>query len=198
MIGIGGGDGEGLVAPVQTHALDPFLLYQTSHVEPRLGIAAATLVVQAEWPSVEAVADFIDLEGDRELKPEEVVEFVRGVFWREWNAAPTKPDLAEEEVEKGIRRVARQLAFDDVIPWRDSPLRGEALAGLITKAGAVGTTGFGAFVGSYVGNGPLLLVTVPAGIILVGAASGIAQALREGLHKKVLALLAPESQEPYQ
>jgi hypothetical protein len=187
---------EATTAPVSIRIPDPVLMYQASLVDPRLGMAIGTVVVQAAWPSLDTVADFLGFDGDTPVEPEEAVEYGRVLLEQGLETAPSRPDATTEEIHEAATALARQLAFGDVIPWRESPLSGESLAGLMTKAGALGVTGFGALLGSYAGNGPLLLVTVPAGIIIVGAATGIGNAMRDGLYEKVLRLLDPESQDP--
>ena len=82
---------------------------------------------------------------------------------------------------------AEQVAFARLIPMEQSPLDLESLASLVTKASAVGIGAYAGFV--IAGGTPLLLITVPTGMIIFGAASGVAKALEEGLRDRVLALL---------
>ncbi|WP_447599967.1 hypothetical protein [Nitrospira sp. Nam80] len=79
---------------------------------------------------------------------------------------------------------AEVVGFDDVIPIEQSPLKAEALVTLVTKASGAGV---GAFVGFVAfGASPMLLVTVPAGMIICGAAKGVSDALEAGLREKLL------------
>jgi hypothetical protein len=49
--------------------------------------------------------------------------------------------------------------------------------------------GIGAAVGAYATRDPLLLLAVPAGIVVCGAAHGLSEALRIGLRAKLLTLM---------
>lgn len=74
---------------------------------------------------------------------------------------------------------AYYLAYADLIPHRNSPLDVRSLASLaVTSApgGLGGLIGFAA-----VGSGPLLLVTVPGGIVLAMAATGAGRAIGDAL-----------------
>lgn len=76
----------------------------------------------------------------------------------------------------GPSQFAEYLAFEAVIPFESSPLGGKSLAALITTTGSAG-----AALG-YAGSGdPIVLVTVPAGIVLGGAAVGVGAGLAVGL-----------------
>jgi len=89
------------------------------------------------------------------------------------------------------RSFAEIIAFDDLVPFRQSPLKQEVLAKLVTHATGAGV---GAFVGFVAfGASPLLLVIVPAGMIICGAAKGVADALEQGLRDKLLALMKSKS-----
>src|SRR5262245_51923621 len=84
-------------------------------------------------------------------------------------------------------RFAEVIAFDEVVPVEHSPLKAEALATLVTKATGAGLGAFAGFVAF--GASPLLLVTVPAGMIICGAAKGVADALESGLRERLMELL---------
>ncbi len=82
---------------------------------------------------------------------------------------------------------AEIVAFDKIVPIEQSPLSAEALATLVTKASG---PALGAFVGFVAfGATPMLLVGVPAGMIICGAARGIADALESGLRERLIGLL---------
>jgi hypothetical protein len=90
-------------------------------------------------------------------------------------------------------RFAEFVAFERVIPFEESPLSLESLAKIVTTATGAG---LGAFVGFVAfGSGPLLFVSVPAGMLICGAARGVAQALEEGLRERLLVWLKGEKQE---
>jgi len=90
-------------------------------------------------------------------------------------------------------RFAECVSFERVIPIEQSPLIQESLAKLATTASGVG---IGAYIGFVAfGQSPLLLITVPAGIIICGAARGIGQALEEGLRDRILGWIKGENVE---
>jgi hypothetical protein len=109
--------------------------------------------------------------------PEGVFEFLRA------QTVPiAHPTQAPPEVT-----FAEQIAFSDLIPFEQSPLNLESLVGLVTKATGVAMGAYAGFVMS--GGTPLIFVTVPAGMIIFGAAAGVAKALEEGLRERLLNLL---------
>ncbi len=92
-----------------------------------------------------------------------------------------------EVFKSKAHRFAQHLAFSRVVPFEQSPLELDSIANLVTNASGLGV---GAYVGFVtVGVSPLLFLTVPAGMILCGAASGVAKALEEGLRRRLMSLL---------
>lgn len=87
----------------------------------------------------------------------------------------------------GPSAFAQYLAYSPVVPFESSPLGPKALSELATAGGGVG-----AALGAYATGDPLLLLVVPAGIIVCGAARGVADALRIGLRSKLLELMGVE------
>lgn len=84
-------------------------------------------------------------------------------------------------------RFAEYLTMAEVVPFEGSPLSAESVGNLITTASGVG---LGAYTGFIVAGGsPLVFVLVPAGMIVFGAAAGVARALEEGLRERVLGLI---------
>jgi hypothetical protein len=79
---------------------------------------------------------------------------------------------------------ARYLIDEPVVPFEASPLEGKPLAALIGGP----ASGASIAVGFLLGH-PLIVVLVPAGIILCGAARGIAEALHVGLRARILQLM---------
>jgi len=78
-----------------------------------------------------------------------------------------------------LRRFAEEVVFSRVIPFEGSPLGADSLATILTEA-PVGI-GLGAYIG-FVAAGErrvLLFFTVPAGIIIVGAAETMAPGVGE-------------------
>jgi hypothetical protein len=79
---------------------------------------------------------------------------------------------------------AQKAAFERMIPLEQSPLDLESLAKLVTSATGAGLGAYAGFV--LFGSSPLLFVAAPFGMILFGAAKGIADALEQGLREKLL------------
>lgn len=85
-----------------------------------------------------------------------------------------------------------ELSVSQVIPFSQSPLKALSLTEIIEKGSGVG---IGASVGFLVAWGsPMLLISVPFGMILGGATAGIARGLEKGLEKKFLQMLGVESE----
>ncbi len=85
------------------------------------------------------------------------------------------------------REFAEHLAFDDLIPFEQSPISLESLGKLVVSATGAGIGAYAGFV--MAGPTPLLLITIPAGMIICGAAKGIADALEKGLRERLLRFL---------
>ena len=79
---------------------------------------------------------------------------------------------------------AEYLAFSPVIPFEASPLEAASLAGMLTSASGMSAGAAAGFLAA--GPTPLALVTVPAGMIIGGAAAGVARALEEGLRSRIM------------
>jgi hypothetical protein len=92
---------------------------------------------------------------------------------------------------------AERVAFERMIPFEQSPIEMESLVNLVTSATGAGLGAYAGFVvfGSSPPS-PLLFVAVPAGMILFGAAKGIADALEQGLRERLLKLLRGENDPP--
>lgn len=127
-------------------------------------------------------------------------------IWARAIAVTLNPDLLDRvEVEPNIYRWSKSLAevepdadelafamymvTERLIPMRMSPIGGYSLTELMSRSGG----GVGGIVGAYEGMGHhlLLLATVPCGIIVGGAAMGVATALEQGLHERVLRMVVP-------
>jgi hypothetical protein len=89
---------------------------------------------------------------------------------------------------------AEYVAFAPVVAAEGSPLDAQSLAEIATKGVGAGMGSFVAF--AAFGSTPLLFVAAPVGIVLCGAALGVAEALRVGLGRRLLRLLGvPEEEE---
>jgi hypothetical protein len=74
-----------------------------------------------------------------------------------------------------------------IVPFESSPLSAESLGSLVTSASGVG---MGAYAGFIIASStPMMFVLVPAGMILFGAAAGVATALEQGLRQRLLNLI---------
>ena len=82
---------------------------------------------------------------------------------------------------------AERLAFLPVVPLARPSLRLESLAGLASTATGDESGVYVAFIGAD--STPLVLVSVPAGIVICGAADGMARVKEEGLRTRILRLV---------
>jgi hypothetical protein len=96
--------------------------------------------------------------------------------------------ITNDVVTKYDVQFAEAVAFDRVVPIEESPLTADVLVTLVTKATGAG---LGAYVGfvAFGAASPFLLITVPAGMIICGAAKGVADALEKGLRDRLTALI---------
>ena len=89
---------------------------------------------------------------------------------------------------------AQYLAYAPVIPFESSPLANRSLAEILTTSGGTATAAAG-----YYATGDLLVVlAVPVGIIVLGAAQGVSEGLRIGLRSKVLAFMGVEDPDRHE
>jgi hypothetical protein len=99
--------------------------------------------------------------------------------------------IKSQELDTGIGanylQFAEMLTFAPLVPFEQSPISLDSVASVISKASGVGLGAYAGFV--VVVNSPLIFVTVPAGMIIFGAAHGVADALQKGLRDRVLKLM---------
>jgi hypothetical protein len=88
---------------------------------------------------------------------------------------------------------AEYVSFKPVIPVEESPLSLDSLANLARVGGVT----IGAYVGfvAFGSSPPLLMISVPTGMIICGAAYAVGQALQEGLKERILSWLKGEKCE---
>jgi hypothetical protein len=107
--------------------------------------------------------------------------------------APSMPPLPPSSViEPALFEFAEELSFAEVVPFESSALSLHSLASIALKAARGGATTLGA-VTAYVavGQTPLLLVAVPAGIVLCGGAIAFGKWLdqhRDEIFAKILGI----------
>src|SRR5207245_8538857 len=104
---------------------------------------------------------------------------VQGVSSREADEALM---LAKWSVENA--RIMDVILHSDIV-YEKSPPEVTQLASVIAKAGA--SVVIGTFLGYEVadGNYPLMFITIPTGIIVIGAALGVSRGLENGLNKYI-------------
>ncbi len=118
----------------------------------------------------------VALEGD--IRSVEALDQIDGDGWLEMLS----------KVRPSARRgFTSYCATAEIIPFEQSPPAGNSLLSIVGKGTAIGT---GATLG-FIVSGPTLLafVTVPLGMIIFGAASGVAKGLEGGLDHKLKSLL---------
>jgi hypothetical protein len=95
----------------------------------------------------------------------------------------------------GLLEFAEYVSYADVVPFESSPLSPDSLGKILTAGSGAG---IGAGVALMVAGGPtpLLFVTVPAGMIVCGAAMGVSEALQKGLRYKILKLMGVPTEQP--
>lgn len=92
---------------------------------------------------------------------------------------------------RGPSQFAQYVTYAPVIPFESSPLSGKSLAELATTGGG----SVGAAIGFAQTGDLIVLLIVPAGIIVCGAARGVGEALRIGLRSKLLARMGVDDPE---
>ncbi len=103
------------------------------------------------------------------------------------------PAFAEDHAE--LLAFAEYVCYASIVPFESSPLSGDSLGKILTSGSGAG---IGAGVAIMVAGGPtpLLFFTVPAGMILCGAAAGVSEGLQKGLRHKILKLMGVASEQP--
>lgn len=188
----------------------PVQLFETTiYNADRRGEAFTFITVPArsfsdEVPAIENVADALGvlfMEPDtprafrRNLRPWGLPFLLDGALGRR---APFRfyfdPDVPFRE-KQGPSSFAEYLAFEARIPFESSPLGGKTLTALVTASGSAG-----AALGYAATSDPIVLVTVPAGIVIGGAALGVGAGLATGLaevvHQGVCRLMGVPGHEP--
>lgn len=141
-----------------------------------IGEAIAEALGSTEWFEAreeDQIPIFIALGLEREA-------FVLAVGEEGYEGLLREPKEENISDERSLE-FAREVFFQPLIPLTQSPLKLDSLSNLVRYAGVGATVGFIAVMGC-----PMVLITVPAGIILCGAAKGIGKALSEGFREQIL------------
>jgi hypothetical protein len=168
------------------------IITTTSHhpVETEIGITAVFARMETEIPfeevlqwinldcEYEQVGAFDNLEGlyaaiDKWIGIEPVTDTDRLL-----RQALGQPSLEDDFVE---------ILTEPCIAIEHSPLE---LTNLFSQLKGATGVAIGAYVGLQVTSGPLLLVTVPLGMIIIGGASGVGAALEAGLRMSIVELIS--------
>jgi hypothetical protein len=170
--------------------------FTTSISHPKLDVSYAFLV----YPSTPrmglatpGVGDLLKLFTEQDFEFELMLPTILDVeYWvRRQVKLALSESLGEFTAEGSLDEFTRGLVHAPLIPFRASPVSGQSLATLLAGAGKPGTLA-GALAGYYFGDGSALLVlTVPGGMIIGGAAYGVASALEAGLHQRILSMISP-------
>lgn len=174
--------------------MDPAQIYETRIYDRASGRGFAFATVprrslpELEVPSIDHLVDALDLmimddsprAFRRNLRAWGLPFLIDGALGRRRSFRfYFDPDVPYGEKE-GPSPFAEYLAFQALIPFESSPLGSKALATL------VGTTGSaGAALGYAASGDPIVLVTVPAGIVIGGAALGVGVGLAAGLSEGI-------------
>lgn len=179
--------------------VDPTQLYETvianrDSGDPRAEEKALRIVTIparslafGEVPPVERLASELDFERSLRLAPVEgwslpfMIDAILGRFPPDFPWVLEVPGPGARRRGEGPSRFAQHIAYEPVVPFESSPLRGSSLAELLAAGGAAA----GGAVG-FVEGQVIVILAVPAGIILIGAARGVADALHIGIRTKLL------------
>lgn len=99
--------------------------------------------------------------------------------------APWRADDAAAEIATFVEN----MAFSRLIPIWTNPLDLRSLATVLTTGSGVAIGAWAGVVAS--GGSPLILITVPVGMVIGGAAAGVGRALESGLQERLGAWLRP-------
>lgn len=144
-----------------------------------------------EVPNAEAVAETLRIEVPRVPQPAEpwALPFLVDALMGRPLDYPWILEPGGRQEGQTPSPFAQYVTYSAVIPFEESPLDNKSLAGLLA-----GTTGSTAIVVGFAAGHPIMLLVVPAGIILCGAATGIAQALQIGLRTHLLRFMGVEDE----
>ena len=177
---------------VATPTVDVSQFFDTTVAERRLGSAIRFISVPARAVTAP----------DTLLDPQSVMHVLGFESVQMLNSADELSSALAKMVNSGVVEGADPTEAADftayclskpLIPFEQSPLELTSLTGLLTAP----AMGIGAFVGYVAGGGtPLIIVTVPAGMVICGAAAAVAKGLETGLQYRLLKFLGvPQAQD---
>lgn len=165
-----------LVVPA-TALSDPRVLTDADAISDALGLTPRYVSDSAS--SLPYMIASVLTEPKVEAAEERMLELGRVASDRLWERVG--PELAE---------FAEQIAYGRLVPFEESPLNLAPLASIANAGSKAGAAGIGFTIGLVAGyDSALVLITVPAGIILCGAAIAVATALMRGLTPRLTSLL---------
>jgi hypothetical protein len=112
------------------------------------------------------------------------------ILGRDPDPLSTKDAFALGNYDPRLAQFVGRVAIEPLIPVESSPLGGVSLTALAKGAG---TAAGGIALGMAAMSNPLILLCVPAGVIIMGGAKGIAQGLEEGLHARIVRMLTGQA-----
>ncbi len=182
-------------------AVNAAQLYETMVVDRDSDLVAQFLVVSKDWfrnenlllpRNVDDIAGLLGLKNVIVIKspalllhavasmlhvddPQGAVQHFQGIL-----NGTAKVDL--EDIDPRVLEFAYYLTFERVIPFESSPFDAQAIMTIVAKAkspDAIGAAiGVGATIGGF--SGAWMLLTVPAGIVMVRAAKKVGKLIDQG------------------
>lgn len=173
--------------------------YETTILDTsgKYGFKCITIPSRSALPRLDAdsesnqrvVADLLEVKLAKSVSVDQIVSYLGRILAADNNEEYTEQHLA----------FAQYASYARVIPFEQSPLGAESLAGIAANAVKAGAVTLGATIGLMAAGGtPFVLITVPAGIILCGAAvsfSKWAEENREKIWSKLLGVSRTHASE---
>jgi hypothetical protein len=143
---------------------------------------------------------FLELDEDaaKPLRASNLPNAIIAMFAAEYSSTPVEQLRAYTDgsraEETTLIPFAEYVSFAKVIPFEQSPLTPTSLAEIAIKLAKGGSIATGVFVGISAGNTPMLLVTVPAGIVICGVGISFVKWLEKNsdrIYDRLLGFHAP-------
>lgn len=153
--------------------------------------SALDLELHLRLPTAFLLAPLVGAVLAAEASPaEEAMATVKSAF----EMMRRQPGRSSFDIDGSLLRFSERVTFEKFVPFERSPLQLESLAGLVSQGSGIGM-GAAAGLVAFWGN-PMVLVAVPFGMIIGGAAKGVGLALGRGLYQKTLRLMGADSPPP--